>query len=290
MTTNLVHYHHPDDDQFSLSFVNTDRGQIDEKLNRYDSEIETRVHSYDLNEEVYVIYTKTNKVTDTDAVQYGFDTAFAEMSPDTRVIVRYFLDVFDSIREKNRGEESVPLDAYKSVDIEQVPDALKQVDWSGTIPQVGGQLASNLVLCHALPNANHRTSFSMFEGYVKATAGPKFELPSMTTDDYEWQTWVDDFIVDSKRLLTVRRNVGQFRYLSNFGCRTVRRNGGINISLDEYDLEMRTHEALSEYATRHEQRTVTFAEKLLKKTDDNRLVEEIGLTRSEFAEYIRQKI
>lgn len=289
MSTSLVHYHHPDDDQFSLDFVNPDRDRIDEKLGTYDENIETRVRSYDLERELYVLYTKKNEVTDAEAVQYDFDTAFAQMEPDTRVIVRYFLDAFDSIRKKKRDEESVSLDAYKSVDIERIPDALEEVDWSGTTPQIGGQLASNLLLCHSLPNANHRTAFSMFEGYVKATAGSAFELPSMITDDYEWQTWVDEFIVDSKRLLTVRRNVGRFRYLSKFGCTTVRRKGGIDISLAEYDLEMHTHEALSEYATRHERRTVTFAEKLLERTNNTRLVEESGLSKSEFAEYIRQK-
>lgn len=290
MSSDLVHYHHPDDDQFSLDFVNPDRDRIDEQLDTYDDEIETRVRSYDLEREVYVLYTKKNEVTDAEAVQYNLDTAFAEMDLDTRVIIRYFLDAFDSIRKKKRDEESVSLDAYKSVDIYRIPEALEQVNWSGPIPQVGGQLASNLLLCHALPNANHRTAFSMFEGYVKATAGPTFELPSMITEDYEWQTWVDGFIVDSKRLLTVRRNVDRFRYLSKFGCTTVRRKGGIDIALDEYDLDMHTHEALSEYATRHEHRTVTFAERLLERTNDDRLVEESGLTKSEFAEYIRQKI
>jgi hypothetical protein len=130
----------------------------------------------------------------------------------------------------------------------------------------------------------------MFEGYVKATAGPAFELPSLITDDYDWQAWVDDFIVDSKQLLTVRRNVDRFRYLSKFGCTTVRRKGGIDILLDEYDLYMHIHEALSTYATRHEQRTVTFARNLLKKTNNSRLLKEPGLTQWEFAEYIRQKI
>lgn len=289
MTDDLVYYHHPDDDQFSLDFVSPDREKIDEQLEKYGGQIETRVRSYDLNEEVYVLYTRKNEVTNAEAVQYSFDAAFAEMDPDTRVLVRYFLDAFDSIRKKKRDEESVSLDAYKSVDIDRIPDALEEPNWSGTIPQIGGQLASNLLLCHALPNANHRTAFSMFEGYVKATAGSAFELPSMITDDYEWQTWVDEFIVDSKRILTVRRNVGPFRYLSEFGCTTVRRKGGIEISLAEYDLEMYTHEALSEYATRHEQRTMTFAEKLLERTNNTHLLEEPGLSKSEFAEYIRQK-
>ncbi|MFC7082177.1 hypothetical protein [Halorussus caseinilyticus] len=162
MTNCLIHYHHPDDDQFSLDFVNPNREKVTERLDKYEDWVETRVRSYDLDEEVHVVYTKKNEVTAAEAIQYKFDAAFDNMCPDTRVIIRYLLDAFDSIKEKKRDEESISLDAYKSVDVERIPDALKQVNWTGPIPEVGGQLASNLLLCHALPNANHRTSFSMF--------------------------------------------------------------------------------------------------------------------------------
>lgn len=238
MTADLVHYHHPDDDQLSMHFVNPDWKIIENRLETYGEATETRVRSYDLDEEVYVIYAKTNEVDDTEKIEYDLESAFAEMDSDTRVVVRYLLDVFEGIQEKKRDEESVPLDAYKGLELRRIPDALEEVDWSGTISEVGGQLASNLVLCHPLPNANHRTAFSMFEGYVSEATDATFELPSMTTDDYEWQTWVDGFIVDSKRLLTVRRNVVSFRYLSNFGCRTIRRKGRIDITLAEYDLDI----------------------------------------------------
>lgn len=290
MVVNIVYYHHPDDDQFSLDFVNPDRKVIDDRLETYEGSTETHVTSYYLDEEVYVIYTRTNEVEDTEKIEYDLEAAFAEMDADTRVIVRYLLDVFDSIQEKKRDEETVPLDAYKGLDLSRIPDTLESVDWSGTIPEVGGRLTSNLVLCHPLPNANHRTAFSLFEGYANAATDETFELPSMITDDYEWQTWVDDFIVDSKRLLTVRRNVGPFRYLSNLGCQTVRRKGGIDIQLAEYDLDVHPRTALTEYAVRHEQRTITFAGRIIQRTNDGHLTDEPGLTKSEFADAIRGKI
>lgn len=288
--TTIVHYHHPEDGQFSLDFVNPDGEVIDNRLETYSDEVETRIRSYDLDEEVYVVYTKTNEVMDTEKIEYKLDVAFADMDPDMRVIVRYLLDVFDSVKERKRDEESVPLDAYKDIDINRIPEALQQVDWSGTVPEVGGQIASNLILCHPLPNANHRTAFSMFEGYVNEATDSTFELPSMITNNYEWQTWVDDFIVDSKQLLTVRRNVAPFSRLSKFGCKIVRRKGGIDITLAEYTLDMHPREALKEYADQHEQRTVAFAEMILRQTNDDCLADETGLNKSQFADAIREKI
>lgn len=290
MTANLVHYHHPDDAQFSLDFVNSDQTAIEDRLESYDETTEIRVRSYDLDEKVYVIYAKTNGIEDAENIEYSFDAAFAGMEPDTRVIVRYLLDVFESVKEKKREEESVSLDVYKDMDVGRLPDALERVDWSGTVPQVGGQLASNVVLCHALPNANHRTAFGLFEGYANATAGPVFELPSMRTDDYEWRSWVDDYVVASKRLLTVRRNTALFSHLREFGCKRVRRKGDIDIVLAEYDLDLHPGEALSEYATRHEHRTRTFTEKILERTNNGDMRDRRGLTKSAFADSIREKI
>lgn len=289
MSSNVVYYHLSDDDQFSLEFVNPDRAVIDERLGKYDEATETRVRSYDLDGTVHVIYTKTNEATEAEEVEYEFKEAFAEMDPDTRVIVRYILEMFETIQKQKYAEEGVPLDAYKDVEIERIPDALEHVNWTETVPEVGGQLASNLILCHALPNANHRTSFSVFEGYVKAAAGPSFELPSMVTDDFEWEAWVDDYIVRSKRLLTVRRNVGPFRYLSEYGCETIRRKGGIDVSLSEYDLDLHSHEALTRYARQHERQTSEFAGRLLARTNNVDLTTKAGIDKSEFADYIRNK-
>lgn len=290
MTADLVHYHHPDDEQFSLDFVNPDRGKIDDRLESYDEVTETRVRSYDLDEKVYVIYAKTNEVEDTENVEYDFDAAFAEMDPDTRVIVRYLLGMFRTIRDEQSELESSTLDAYKDIDIGRVPVALNRVGWSGAISETGAELASNLILCHALPNANHRTAFSMFEGYINAATGPAYELPAMVTDDDEWQAWVDDFMVDSKRLLTVRRNVGLFRHLAQFGCNIVRRKGRIDIPLAEFDLDLYPHEAQSKYAQVHGKRTADFAGKLLTRTNDSHLSDALGISKAEFADAIRREI
>lgn len=287
MTADLVYYHHPDNDQFSLDFVNPDREVIDDRLESYDDSTETRVRSYHLDEEVYAIYAKTNEVDDTEKIEYSFDAAFAEMDPDTRVIVREILEVFTGIREQKQDEDGAPLDAYKSIELERFPDALDHVDWFGTTPETAGQLASNLVLCHALPNANHRTAFGILEEYLQAV-DPSFELPSMVTDDYEWLAWVDEYIVDSKRLLTVRRNVGLFGYLAECGCDVVRRKGDVDVPLADYDLEMHRREAFVKYAHRHEQRTTTFVEAILRERNREELLEVSDVDKEAFAEYLRR--
>lgn len=286
MTSDLVDYHHPDDDQFSLDFVNPDRDEIQDRLEGYDNTIETRVRSYDLDDKIHVIYVKTNDVDEAENVQYDFDEAFTKMDSEMRIIVRETLEVFKRIQERKHDQEGVPLDAYKGIEIDRIPDALEQVNWSLTVPETGGRIASNLVLGHALPNANHRTAFGMLETYLKAVDS-SFRLPSMVTDGYDWQQWVDEYIVDSKRILTVRRNIGRFRYLRSHGCETIRRKGGIEIPLSNFDLDMTKHESLVNYAKKHERRTTAFVETILQKMNHGELIEESAIEKAEFAEHVR---
>lgn len=286
MSSNLDHYHHPENDQFSLDFVSPDGEEIDKRLDSYDDRTETRVWSYDLDEEVFVIFVKTNEVAKTENIRYTLDATFSDMDSETRVLIREMLEIFRRIQEQKRNQQGVPLDAYKGIEVGRIPEAFERVDWSATVPKTSGQLASNLILCHALPNANHRTAFGMLETYLKAVSS-SFDFPPMVTDDYGWQTWVDEYIVDSKRLLTVRRNVGRFRYLRAHGCETVRRKGGIEIEVSEYDLDMHQHEALTTYARRHERRTTAFVETILRKMGHSELVAEPSVEKSCFAEHLR---
>lgn len=171
MSSESVHYHLPEDDQFSLDFVNPDRSQIDEQLRRCSDSTTTRVESYTLDEQFYAIYTRTDAVESVDEVQYDLEAVFTGMDESDRVIVREFLEMFEGVQEQNFDEEGLPLDAYKDVELGRIPEALEHVEWGTRIPETGGQLLSNLVLCHALPNANHRTSFVMFVEKLLEKAG-----------------------------------------------------------------------------------------------------------------------
>lgn len=285
MPSNLVYYHLPEDDQFSLDFVNPDRELVDERLSQYGESTTTCVETYDLGEPFFAIYTRTDAADSVEDIRYGLDQMFAEMDETNRVIVREFLEMFEGVLEQKYDEEGVPLDAYKDTELERIPDALEHVDWAREISETGGLLLSNLILCHALPNANHRTSFVMLETYLNASYAP-FNFPSLVTGGYDWQEWVDEYIVESKRLLTIRRNVSVFRYLQHFGCEIVRRKGGIDIRLSDYDLALSGNEALVEYASRHERLSVEFVEELLDQAGYSELLEERGPGKSRFARYL----
>ncbi|WP_238705295.1 hypothetical protein [Natrinema pallidum] len=101
----------------------------------------------------------------------------------------------------------------------------------------------------------------MAQTYLEA-AGAEFETPKTHTEEYEWREWVDPYIVESKRLLTVRRHNLYFLTLKQNGCEIVRRKHDIGIPLDEYDLDMHYYEAWEEYADLHETHCIEFAEEL----------------------------
>lgn len=288
MSDASVYYHHPDDEQLSLDYIADSQETLDERLDSYDDSAETVVETYELDETVFAVYVHSGPIGTVDDLNYGLSDAFRRIEEPTRTIVSAYLDVFEGVAEQKKEEEGVPLDAYKPLEIEAVPDALARVDWDSPIPRVGGELISNFILRHALPNANHRTAFGLLELYLKS-ADPSFEMPSMATGDYEWLSWVDPFIVDSKRLTTVRRNVGLFRYLQQAGCTVVERKGGVEIDLSQYDFGVHYREALTVYAEKHEERSASFVETLLKQAGSGELVGQDSITKQTFADWLREK-
>lgn len=281
----IVYYHLPGEKRFSLDFVNPDLATVEERQHDYDETAETTVESYELDETVYALYSRSGPTTTVDDLEYEFRSAFERMDRPTRIITRRIFDVFDGVVEQNVEEEGQVLEAYKYIEIEALPEAIQRTDWDSTAPDVGGQLLSNLILRHALPNANHRTAFGMLELYLEAV-DRSFSMPSLETTTHDWQEWVDPFIVDSKRLLTVRRNVGPFRYLRDLGCDVVRRRGEIDIRLEEFDLDMSRHEALEVYARRHEVRSTEFVERLLRRAGMPELIECSGIRKPAFADVL----
>jgi hypothetical protein len=108
------------------------------------------------------------------------------------------LSIFDVI------DDDQNLVWYKPLEPDRIADAIARVEWRQAIPNVGGQLLSNLILAHGLPNANHRTALGFLNAYL-ATIEPAFEPPATTTANDEWIDWIDEYITESKRLLRSRR-------------------------------------------------------------------------------------
>lgn len=281
-----VYYHHPDDKRFSLSYVSPDFDVIEDKAESNSGE-ETKIEEYDLDQCIYALYSASPELGAAEDLEYDVEGLVDEMEQADGVITARILRLFRSIIEQTFEEEEKRLEAYKQVEVDDIPDALSYVDWSGTVAEVGGSLFSNLVLAHTLPNANHRTSLALLELYIQAHEY-RFTLPDVATDDFKWQTWVNNFIRDSKRILTVRRNNLTFHYLWKYGCNEVERKDGITIHLKNYELGMLNHEAYRKYADRHRECCTEMTEEILCQEGYDELLDEPGLGKQQFAERLEE--
>ena len=288
MSTRVVHQHHPNDINYSLEDVDTDPDAFDERIS--DPEDDVKVMDYSLpDRDVRVLYTTGVSGTADDLDQEISPAQLHEeldpMDTTSRVIAVWLLQFFIEMKKEERknGDE---LEIYKNLEIDRVPDALDHVSWDGSATDVAGSLMSNLILRHSLPNANHRTGITMAQTYLEA-AGADFETPKTHTEEYEWREWVDPYIVESKRLLTVRRHNLYFLTLKDNGCEIVRRKHGIEIPLNNYELDMHYYEAWEEYAELHEEHCIGFAEELATRGGGTNLVEEPALSEKAFVDFLR---
>nr|WP_324665400.1 hypothetical protein [Haloarcula sp. CK38] len=107
-------------------------------------------------------------------------------------------------------------------------------------------------------------------------------------DTYDWREWVNEYINESKRLLTVRRKNVLFKYLREFGATTLERKHQVIIDLSEYELDMYPHEAKAFYAERHEDLWIEFVEQAVERASFPELADTTGISKAEFAAKIRQ--
>lgn len=249
-----VRYHRGPNNEFSLAYATPDPEQLKDNLAQYSPP--TRVittRRNDATTPVYLVHSHSPT---------GETTVEIPDHPFVHTMIRVFAGVVDGRRERGevvRGNKTESLDA--------IPEVLtSRVDWKQPVPTVGGQLLSNLILTHALPNANHRTSLGMLLVYLQ-TVGV-----DMSADDLA-NSAVDAYIMDSKRLLTVRRNATKFRILNECGFETIERKGGIQIPLGRFDLSV--SDPYAHFAAEHERRSIQFTETLL--DDSWRSVEDPGL-------------
>ena len=285
--TNCVPYHHPENDRLSVEFVSFDRETAAAKLTDLDGDEFGRIETFDFSREFHVVYTGRELPDSTADLEYDLRDEVAEMSEPDQIITTRLLDVFESIAEEKYDREAERLGAYKQIEIDKIPDALSRVTWTDSVSGAAGELLSSLILRHALPNANHRTSLGMMSLYFQSIS-ERFQMPATATDTDDWEAWVNEFIEDSKKLLTVRRNVPRFSYLYDAGCTVVERKDGLQIQLSEYDLTMDHWDAMEQYAVKHKTRSVEFAEATLERAGTAELRREEPLSKSEFANRLRR--
>ncbi|QSX01003.1 hypothetical protein [Haloterrigena alkaliphila] len=284
---NRVFYHHERDKQFSLDFVNPDLQAVGQRVVNYDGHKSVKVEEYELDRTVYVVYTASGASGPADAMEYDLSEYIQSLSPANSVIATRLVEVFRNVLEENYEEEGKRVRAYKDISAEDIAPALNQVDWEGTATEVAGRLASNLILKHPLPNANHRTSIGMAQLYLRRV-DPDFSMPDTAIQvdgaaEYDWMEWVNDYINRSKRLVTVRRKGDRFKYLENFGCDVLERKHEIEIRLDNYELDMQPSERWRHYAKKHEELWIEFTEDAVRRTGKTALLEADALSKHEFA-------
>lgn len=286
-----VYYHYPDDKQFSLDFVNPNHTNIVERIVDYGSDTAVKMIEYDYDRRFYVVYTTRVGGGAVKNLELDLIENIKSMSEDNGIVVARLLEIYESLIEENETEEDVPVEAYKDIDVEELPDALNRTDWNGTATEVAGRLASNLVLKHALPNANHRTAVAMIQFYLRRIDS-EFSMPETAVEIdpevYDWREWVNNYINESKRLLTVRRKNVKLKYVRRFGGTTLIRKHGVQIPLSAYELDMPPSRAKERYAEKHEQLWIEFAEEAVERAGKPALEKQPGLTKPEFAEKARR--
>jgi len=286
-----VYYHHPVDKQFSLNFVNPDAENIVSQIVDYDGDVAVKVVEYELETEFYGVYTSRVGGGAVSEIELDLSDALADMTEDNGTIVARLLEIYRALLSQNEEEEGTPVEAYKNIDIEDLPNVFDETSWEGTATDVAGRLAPNLILKHALPNANHRTAVALLQFYLRRI-NSDFSMPETKTeiepDTYDWREWVNEYINESKRLLTVRRKNVLFKHLREFGATTLERKHEVMIDLSEYELDMYPHEAKVFYAEKHQDLWIEFVEKAVERAGFPELTDTTGISKAEFAEKIRR--
>lgn len=280
----IVHYHHPQAQNFSLKHSSASQSEI--RSRRTDSDGATKLIGYPFDTPVYVLYKSETEIKDAHEIDFDqkwLSDRIAELPREGQVVAFRLVELLEAAVDVREEEEEFRL--YKEFEPQKIRQALDHVSWGASLPQVAGEVMSNLILRHSLPNANHRTGIAMLQFCIESV-NPDFEMPRTHLNDETWQEWVDPFIVDSKRIITVRRNNIRFKQLQELGVDRVDRKDGIQIQLDAFELDMHWRDALSTYATRHEDHCTGFARAVMERAGRDDLLEKAGPTTQEFIDYL----
>jgi hypothetical protein len=279
----VVHYHHPQAENFSLRYSSESVSEL--LTRRADLDGETKLIGYPFDTPVYVLYeadTEIEAAKDIDYDSKWLSERIAGLNREAQVVTFRLVELLEAAVDVREEEE---FHLYKEFEPQKIQQALDHVSWEASVPEVAGEVMSNLILRHSLPNANHRTSIAMLQFCIESV-DPDFVMPRTHVDDDTWREWVDPYIVDSKRLITVRRNNLRFKKLEELDVDIVERKDGIQIRLAEFQLDMHWQEALSEYASLHESHCVEFAQAVIERAERDDLLDQTGPTKQEFITYL----
>lgn len=279
----VVYYHHPTAENFSLKYSAATLGELRTQQQEIDGA--TKLICYPFETPVYVLYGADSEIEAAEDIDYDRDwltERIGELDRAGQVVAFRLVELLEAAVDV-RAEDEFRL--YKEFEPQKIQQALDHVSWGTTLPRVAGELMSNLILRHSLPNANHRTAIAMLQFCIESV-DPDFPMPHTHVDDDTWRGWVDPYIVDSKRLITIRQNNVRFKHLEELDVDIVERKDGVQIRLAGFDLDMHWQEASPEYAGRHETLCTEFAQEVLTRADREDLLSRTGPAKQAFIEYL----
>lgn len=127
-----VYYHHPADKQFSLDFVNPDPENLVSQIVDYDGNVAVKVMEYELDTEFYGVYTSRVGGGAVSEIELDISDALADMTEDNGTIAARLLEIYRALLSQNAEEEGTPVEAYKNIDIDALPEAFDETSWEGT--------------------------------------------------------------------------------------------------------------------------------------------------------------
>jgi hypothetical protein len=227
-----------------------------------------------------------------ETIDIDVERLFADVDRDTGTIFARIFEIYRALVVEKSTNADDPVDAYKDVDFDALPDVLDRTFWNGPASEVAGRLASNVILAHPFPNANHRTAIAVCQYYL-GLHDANFTMPETAVErdpgTYDWEAWTNQYIQTSKALLTVRRKNVCLKHLRRLGTTTVRRKSGVEIDLEDYELDVYPSEAQVLYAREHQKLWTAFASEAVERAGSSVLMERPGLTKPETADRIRRR-
>jgi len=285
MAEALPYHTEHDDLVLSLRFLNSSRDRIagvrTDLEDRTDGEARFAAETkrFDPGNRIYALYAAYDHPK---RIPEGWENEVPEEDlPLIDAVISTFLGVSQDWEAKEE-----PLNWYKKFDPPRISDALSNVEWRQRVPVVGGEIVSELIRKHSLPNANHRTAIAFLRTYLNSIAqGSDPDLPAAGTYEGEWYTWAERYVHESKRLLLLRRKTGLLAHAKAVGFSEVTRKSGIRIDLHAYDFE---EENVENAAKRdHRELWVQFVEEVLDRSEMPELTKETDPGKGTFVQRLR---
>lgn len=284
--TNVLPYHEDRDDLvLSLRFVCTSERKAEsvvediEQRAAPDVRVETSTERYSFDEPFYAVYAaRSHPRTFPDRWD-------EDLSDDEVVLVDSVINTFRGVQQEweRRGK---PLNYYKEPNPGRIVEAFDDVEWCQSVPTVGGELMSSLILKHALPNANHRTAVAYLRTYLQSfLADGNVEFRHAGNYEGDWHEWARAHVFESKRLLMIRRRPDLLRHAKRLGVETVRRKSGIEVDLTAQEFEDGSIRRMAEEG--HRNRCVQFAKEILERSSLDHLISSQDDGRRAFVDRLR---